>query len=53
MNRPSDTNALDSQASDSIDAQAARWFARNRNEVSRADRKAFAAWQAVPDHARA
>ena len=53
MNRPSDTNALDSQASDCIDAQAASWFARNRNEVSRADRKAFAAWQAVPAHARA
>ena len=53
MNRPSDTDALDSQASDCIDAQAASWFARNRNEVSRADRKAFAAWQAVPAHARA
>ena len=53
MNRPSDTDALDSQASDCIDAQAASWFARNRNEASRADRKAFADWQAVPAHARA
>lgn len=51
MNRPSDTDALDSQASDCIDAQAASWFARNRNKASRADRKAFADWQAVPAHA--
>lgn len=53
MNRLSDIDSLDSQASDSIDAQAASWFARNRNAASRADRKAFAAWQAVPAHARA
>lgn len=53
MNRLSDIDALDSQASDSIDAQAASWFARNRNDTGRADRKAFAAWQANPDHARA
>ncbi|AKA85106.1 iron dicitrate transport regulator FecR [Pseudomonas synxantha] len=53
MNRLSDIDALDIEASDSIDAQAASWFARNGNEASRADRKAFAAWQAVPAHARA
>lgn len=53
MNRLSDIDALDIEASDAIDAQAARWFARNRNDASRADRKAFAAWQAVPAHARA
>lgn len=53
MNRLSDIDALDIEASDSIDAQAASWFARNGDEASRADRKAFAAWQAVPAHARA
>ena len=31
MNRLSDIDALDIEASDSIDAQAASWFARNRN----------------------
>ena len=53
MNRLSDIDALDIEESDSIDAQAASWFARNRNEAGRADRKAFAAWQAQPAHARA
>ncbi|MGY2378309.1 FecR family protein [Pseudomonas sp. SDO524_S393] len=53
MNRLSDIDALDIEDSDSIDAQAASWFARNRNEPERADRKAFAAWQAEPAHARA
>lgn len=53
MNRLSDNDALDIEASDSIDAQAASWFARNRSESGRADRKAFAAWQAEPAHARA
>ena len=53
MNRLSDTDALDIEANDSIDAQAASWFARNRNDASRADRKAFAAWHAVAAHARA
>lgn len=53
MNRLSNSDALDIEASDSIDAQAASWFARNRNEMNRADRKAFAAWQAEPAHARA
>ena len=51
MNRLSDTDALDIEHSDSIDAQAASWFARNRSEAGRADRKAFAAWQAEPAHA--
>ncbi|WP_455883510.1 FecR family protein [Pseudomonas putida] len=53
MNRLSDIDALDIEASDSIDAQAASWFARNRDNAARADRKAFAAWQAEPAHARA
>ena len=53
MNRLSDTDSLDIEASDSIDAQAASWFARNREDTGRADRKAFAAWYAVPAHARA
>ncbi|QHD05788.1 FecR family protein [Pseudomonas sp. R76] len=53
MNRLSDIDALNIEASDSIDAQAASWFARNRSEAGRADRKAFAAWQAEPAHARA
>ena len=50
MNRLSD---IDIEDSDSIDAQAASWFARNHSDTDRADRKAFAAWQAVPAHARA
>ena len=53
MKRLSDIDALDIEASDSIDAQAASWFARNRNAMDRAERKAFAAWQATPAHARA
>ncbi|TVT89899.1 FecR domain-containing protein [Pseudomonas sp. RGB] len=53
MNRLSDLDALDIEASDSIDAQAASWFARNRSHMGRADRRAFAAWQAEPTHARA
>ncbi|RQO57598.1 FecR domain-containing protein [Pseudomonas sp. KBW05] len=50
MNRLSD---IDIEDSDSIDAQAASWFARNHSDTDRADRKAFAAWQAEPAHARA
>ena len=53
MNRLSDIDAVDIEQSDSIDAQAAGWFARNRSEAGRADRKAFAVWQATPAHARA
>ncbi|MCS4310516.1 MULTISPECIES: FecR family protein [unclassified Pseudomonas] len=53
MNRLSDTDDLDIEARDAIDAQAASWFARNHNDAGRADRKAFAAWQATPAHARA
>jgi len=37
----------------SIDAQAASWFTRNRNDNSRAARKAFAQWLQSPEHARA
>lgn len=50
MNRLSD---IDIEDSDSIDAQAASWFARNHADTDRADRKAFASWQAEPAHARA
>jgi transmembrane sensor len=53
MTRLSDIDHCDIEASDSIDVQAASWFARNRNDAGRLDRKAFAAWQAVPAHARA
>jgi transmembrane sensor len=53
MNRLSDYDALDIDDSNSIDAQAASWFTRNRHELSRADRKAFCAWRAEPAHARA
>lgn len=53
MSRLSDLDALDIDASDAIDAQAASWFARNRNHADRVDRKAFAAWRANPAHARA
>jgi len=53
MTRLSDIDTCDIEASDSIDAQAASWFARNRNDAGRADRKAFAAWQSEPAHARA
>ncbi|MFC3941693.1 iron dicitrate transport regulator FecR [Pseudomonas gingeri NCPPB 3146 = LMG 5327] len=40
-------------AEDSIDAQAASWFARNRNAQDQAADKAFEAWRATPAHARA
>lgn len=50
MNRLSD---IDIEDRDSIDAQAASWFARNHSDTDRADRKAFASWQAEPAHARA
>ncbi|MGC5702827.1 FecR domain-containing protein [Pseudomonas sp. NFXW11] len=36
-----------------IDAQAASWFARNRNDPDRASRKAFDLWVSEPAHARA
>lgn len=39
--------------SDSIDAQAASWFARNRNDPDRDTRRSFEAWVAQPLHARA
>ena len=53
MNRLSDIDAQDIEDNNSIDAQAAGWFARNRNEPDRATRKAFAVWHAVPAHASA
>ncbi|WP_350613510.1 FecR domain-containing protein [Pseudomonas sp. HY7a-MNA-CIBAN-0227] len=53
MTRLSDIDSREIDEHDSIDAQAAGWFARNRNGGSHADRKAFASWQAVPAHARA
>ncbi|MBC7210390.1 MAG: chorismate-binding protein [Pseudomonas sp.] len=36
-----------------IDAQAASWFSRNRNQPSRQERKAFALWMQTPEHTRA
>ncbi|OLS64855.1 FecR family protein [Pseudomonas putida] len=36
-----------------VDAQAASWFTRNRNDRSRASRKAFAQWLEQPGHAHA
>lgn len=41
---------MDSRA---VDAQAASWFTRNRNDRSRATRKAFAQWLEHPGHAQA
>ncbi|MGE7956696.1 FecR family protein [Pseudomonas sp. NPDC089530] len=41
------------QPLDSLDAQAAHWFTRNREERSQATGKAFAAWMSEPAHARA
>ena len=38
---------------DSIDAQAANWFARNRNEHTAHTREQFQAWQANPANAQA
>ncbi|MFD2642308.1 FecR family protein [Pseudomonas japonica] len=37
----------------SLDAQAASWFTRNRNDHSRSTRKAFAHWLEQPGHAQA
>lgn len=37
----------------SVDAQAASWFTRNRNDRSRSTRKAFGQWLEHPAHARA
>lgn len=42
-----------SAAHDSIDAQAASWFARNRNRPDAQTRAQFDAWHAQPAHARA
>lgn len=41
---------MDSQ---SVDAQAASWFTRNRNDHSRATRKAFGQWLEQPGNAQA
>ncbi|MBU4630265.1 FecR domain-containing protein [Pseudomonas sp. BF61] len=53
MTRLSNRDSHNIDEHDCIDAQAASWFARNRNEGSTQERKAFAAWHAVPAHARA
>ena len=53
MNRLSDIEAPDIEEDNPIDAQAASWFARNRNAPDRAERRTFAAWHAEPAHARA
>lgn len=44
---------IDTDIGDSIDAQAAGWFTRNRNDHSDATGEAFTAWLAEPAHARA
>ncbi len=38
---------------DSIDAQAAAWFARNRQDQQPAERQAFESWLREPAHASA
>ncbi|MFJ2683897.1 FecR family protein [Pseudomonas sp. NPDC087342] len=38
---------------DGIDAQAASWFVRNRQEDGNADRQAFELWMNEPEHAKA
>ena len=38
---------------DSVDEQAATWFARNRNSRGHDNREQFNAWHANPSHARA
>lgn len=43
-------SALDAN---SIDAQAASWFARHRDAPGQPPDKAFEAWRATPEHARA
>ncbi len=53
MTRLSNSDSRNIDEHDGIDAQAASWFARNRNEGGTLDRKAFATWHAVPAHARA
>ncbi|KAF1024171.1 MAG: Protein FecR [Pseudomonas sp.] len=53
MTRPGTVHSLGIEPREAIDAQAASWFARNRNDAEPFDRKAFAAWHAVPAHARA
>lgn len=47
------TGTHDDLDSEQIDAQAASWFARNRNDPDRAARKAFDTWVSEPAHARA
>lgn len=49
MTRPRDTE----QQIDSIDAQAAGWFTRNREDHCQATSDAFAAWSSEPAHAQA
>ena len=53
MTRLSNRDGHEIDEHDTIDAQAASWFARNRNDATAQERKAFAAWHAVPAHARA
>lgn len=51
MNRFPGTH--DDPDSEQIDAEAASWFARNRNNPDRATRKAFDSWISEPAHSRA
>jgi transmembrane sensor len=44
---------IDTDLDDGIDALAASWFVRNRQDHSSAERKAFEQWVSVPEHAKA
>ena len=41
------------QPDDGIDAQAASWFVRNRQDHGSDDRQAFERWMSVPEHTKA
>ncbi|MGY1446174.1 FecR family protein [Pseudomonas chlororaphis] len=53
MTRPRDPQHEHEHQIDSIDAQAAGWFTRNRDDRSQATRDAFKMWFREPAHARA
>ena len=51
MNHPYDFDS--DQADNSVDAQAAAWFTRNRQPQGRTVRQAFERWLREPEHAKA
>ncbi|WDH36730.1 FecR family protein [Pseudomonas chlororaphis] len=53
MTRPRDPQHEHEHPIDSIDAQAAGWFTRNRDDRRQATRDAFKTWSREPAHARA